>query len=38
VRLPVTAAGWVAMALDAWLYLRDEITTELLLALRVHPQ
>jgi len=26
------------MALDAWLYLRDEITTELLLARRVHPQ
>jgi len=35
VRLPATAGGWVAVALDVRLYLRDEITTQLMAALRV---
>jgi len=35
VRLPATADGWVAVALNVRLYLRDEITTQLTVALRV---
>ncbi len=38
VRLPATAGGWVAAELDARLYLRDEITTQLMVAIRVRPQ
>ncbi len=38
VRLPTTVGGRVAVALDVRLYLRDAITTQLLVALRVHPQ
>ncbi len=37
-RLPATAGGWVAVELDVRLYLRDEITTQLMVALRVRPQ
>jgi len=37
VRLPATASGWVAVALDVRLYLRDEITT-LMVAIRVHHE
>jgi len=36
--LPATAGGWVAAELDARLYLRDEITTQLMVAIRVRPQ
>jgi len=35
VRLPATAGGWVAVELDVRLYLRDEITTQRMVALRV---
>jgi len=37
VRLPATAGGWVAVELDARLYLRDEITT-LMVAIRVYHE
>jgi len=30
--------GWVSVALDVRLYLRDEITSQLMVALRVRPQ
>jgi len=36
--LPATAGRWVAVALDVRLYLRDEITTQLMVAMRVRPQ
>ncbi len=38
VRLPATAGGWVAVELDVRLYLRDEITTQLMVAIRVRPE
>jgi len=37
-RLPATAGGWVAVELDVRLYLRDEITTQLMVALRVRHE
>ncbi len=37
-RLPATAGGWVAVELDVRLYLRDEITTQVMVAIRVRPQ
>jgi len=35
--LLATGGGWV-VELDVRLYLRDEITTQLMVALRVRPQ
>jgi len=37
-RLPATAGGWVAVELDVRLYLRDEITTQLMGAMRVRHE
>jgi len=38
VRLPGAGGGWVPVELDARLYQRDEITTQLMVALRVRPE
>jgi len=37
-RLPATAGGRIAVELDVRLYLREEITTQLMMALRVRPE
>ncbi len=38
VRLPATAGGWVVVELDVRLYLRDAITAQRMVTLRVRPR